>query len=121
MQKQTTDLTGQHEPPDTTNAALKRETKQLTSKRLSDSKSIKPAKTPDTNQGIRLVSYDTIRALLEVEGQMPCLRTVARQIRRHSDIIHPVRVGRYLAVPAEQVDKFIARLRGDKPRRTIYL
>ncbi|MEI6715924.1 MAG: hypothetical protein WCO60_19405 [Verrucomicrobiota bacterium] len=116
-----TDLTGQHEPPDSTNPVLKRGSKQLTSNCLPDSKPINPPKTPDTNQGSRLVSYDTIRALLEVEGQMPCLRTVARQIRRHSDIIHPVRVGRYLAVPAEQVDKFIARLRGDRPRRTIYL
>lgn len=68
-----------------------------------------------------LVGYDTICAMLAVDGKAPSKRTVMRHLRRHRDIVKPVKIGTQVGYPVEQILRFIARLKGKSPRRDMFL
>jgi hypothetical protein len=68
-----------------------------------------------------LVGYETICAMLAIDGKRPSQRTVMRHLRRHRDIVKPVKIGSHVGYPVEQIVKFIARLKGKAPRREMFL
>jgi hypothetical protein len=59
--------------------------------------------------------------MLAVDGRRPSQRTVMRYLRRHRDIVKPVKIGAHVGYPVEQILKFIARLKGKPPRREMFL
>jgi hypothetical protein len=68
-----------------------------------------------------LVGYETICGMLAVDGKAPSQRTVMRHLRRHRDIVKPVKIGAHVGYPVEQILKFIARLKGKEGRREMFL
>jgi hypothetical protein len=73
------------------------------------------------NADFELLGYDTICEMLAVDGKAPSSRTVMRHLRRHRDIVKPVRIGSHVGYPVEQILKFIARLRGKSTRSEMFL
>jgi hypothetical protein len=59
--------------------------------------------------------------MLAIDGKRPSQRTVMRHLRRHRDIVKPVKIGSHVGYPVEQIVKFIARLKGKAPRREMFL
>ena len=70
---------------------------------------------------LELIGYETVCALLAVDGRKPSRRTVMRHLRRHRDIVRPVKIGAQVGFPVEQILKFIARLKGRTGRSEILL
>ena len=68
-----------------------------------------------------LVGYETICGMLAVDGKAPSPRTVMRHLRRHRDIVKPVKIGAHVGYPVEQILKFIVRLRGKSTKREMFL
>ena len=73
------------------------------------------------NADFELVGYETICEMLAVDGKAPSSRTVMRHLRRHRDIVKPVRIGSHVGYPMEQILKFIARLKGKSTRGEMFL
>ncbi len=70
---------------------------------------------------LELVGYDAICAMLAVDGKSPCRRTVMRHLRRHRDIVTPVKVGAHVGYPVEQILKWINRLKGKSSRSEMFI
>ncbi len=69
----------------------------------------------------RLLGYEAIAEMLAVDGKQASVRSLKRYLRRHRDIMTPVKIGLKVGFPEEQVRKLILRLMGERSRREIYL